>query len=274
LWINETDLAGVPESDMKSWTVGHDENDGKRFVPFANDGYKTVMARAHKAETRKKMYLAEEAKVPANVEILRDIIIMRDSQARVLGYDNHGSFRIQNRAIKSTEYVKKLLNDLKRSLVPHGRKELQALRQVRYEHRLHMESIASEEPETGDSGFAEDDRFYPWDLDYLKRIHSLRSQIDDAEISQFFPLEHTVLVMLRLFESFLGLKFTQISSDRLDAKWIWHEDVQIWEAWDDEKREFIGFLYIDILWRENKYKGSQNVNIESVREDLMQLSVL
>jgi metallopeptidase MepB len=220
------------------------------------------------------MYLAEEAKVPANVEILRDIIIMRDSQARVLGYDNHGSFRIQNRAIKSTEYVKKLLNDLKRSLVPHGRKELQALRQVRYEHRLHMESIASEEPETGDSGFAEDDRFYPWDLDYLKRIHSLRSQIDDAEISQFFPLEHTVLVMLRLFESFLGLKFTQISSDRLDAKWIWHEDVQIWEAWDDEKREFIGFLYIDILWRENKYKGSQNVNIESVREDLMQLSVL
>ncbi|KAL7920474.1 hypothetical protein ACQKWADRAFT_298655 [Trichoderma austrokoningii] len=256
LWIEEADLIGVPESDMKSWTMGSDENDGKRFVPFANGGYKTVMARAHKAETREKMYLAEEAKVPANVDILRSIIAMRDSQARLLGYDNHGSFRIQNRAIKSTEYVQHFLEQLKQSLVPHGRDELQALRQVRDEHRLLMENVAS------DHGFTENDRFYPWDLEYYKRIYSLQSQIDDTKISQFFPLEHTILRMLRLFESFLGLKFTQIPSDRLDPAWIWNEDVQIWEAWDNKEGQLMGFLYFDILWRENKYKGSQNVNIE------------
>lgn len=268
LWIDEADLIGVPESDMKSWTIGSDENDGKRFVPFADGGYKTVMAQAHKEKTRERMYLADEAKVPANVDILRSIVSMRDSQARLLGFDNHGSFRIQNRAIKSTEYVQKFLEQLKRSLVPHGRDELQALRQVRDEHRLLMENVAS------DDGLTKNDRFYPWDLEYYKRIHSLRSQIDDTEISQFFPLEHTVLAMLRLFESFLGLKFTQIPSDHLDPTWIWHEDVQIWEAWDDKERGFIGFLYLDILWRENKYKGSQNVNIESVRESSIYLSVL
>ncbi|UKZ69324.1 uncharacterized protein TrAtP1_010335 [Trichoderma atroviride] len=256
LWIDEADLIGIPESDMKSWT----EYNGKRFVPFANGGYKTAMARAHKAKTRERMYLAEEAKVPANVDILRSIISMRDAQARLLGFDNHGSFRIQNRAIKSTEYVQKFLEQLRQSLVPHGRDELQILRQVRDEHRLLIENVAN------DDGFTEDDRFYPWDLEYYKRIHSLRSQIDDTEISQLFPLEHTVLAMLRLFESFLGLKFTQISSDHLDPAWIWHEDVQIWEAWDNKEGEFIGFLYLDILWRENKYKGSQNVNIKSVRE--------
>ncbi|PNP45596.1 hypothetical protein TGAMA5MH_02819 [Trichoderma gamsii] len=261
LWIDEADLIGVSESDIKSWTVGSDENEGKRFVPFANGGYKAIMARAHKAETRKKMYLAEEAKVPANVDILRSIISMRDSQARLLGYDNHGSFRIQNRAIKSTEYVQKFLEQLKRSLVPHGREELQALRQVRDEHRLLMENDAN------DDGFTDNDRFYPWDLEYYKRIHSLRSSIDDTEISQFFPLEHTVLSMLRLFESFLSLKFTQIPSDLLDPACIWHEDVQVWEAWDDKESRFIGFLYLDILWREKKYKGSHNVNIESVSKD-------
>lgn len=274
LWIDEADLIGVPESDMKGWTMGRDENDGKRFVPFANGGYKTVMAQAHKVETREKMYLAEEAKVPANVDILRNIIIMRDSQARLLGYDNHGSFRIQNRAIKSTKYVEQFLEHLKRSLVPHGRNELQALRQTRNEHLLQMKNAASEKVKISDNIFSDDGQFYPWDLEYYKRIHSLRSQIDDSEISQFFPLEHTILAMLRLFESFLGLEFTQISSDHLDPTWIWHEDVQIWEAWDDKEREFIGFLYFDILWRENKYKGSQNVNIECVRELLIHLSVL
>ncbi|KAK1239963.1 hypothetical protein MKX08_007405 [Trichoderma sp. CBMAI-0020] len=257
LWIDEADLVGVPESNMKSWTIGCDGNNGKRFVPFANGGYKTVMARAHKEKTRERMYLAEEAKAPANVDILRNIISMRDSQARLLIFDNHGSFRIQNRAIKSTEYVEKFLEQLKRSLVPHGRDELQALRQIRDEHRLLMENAANCDD------FTENDRFYLWDLEYCKRIHSLRSQIDDVEISQFFPLEHTVLAMLRLFESFLGLKFIRISSDHLDPAWIWHEDVQIWEAWDEEETEFIGFLYLDILWHENKYQGSQNVNIES-----------
>lgn len=266
LWIDEADLNGVPESDIKSWIMGSDENDGKRFVPFANGGYKTVMARAHKAETREKMYLAEEAKVPANVNILRNIINMRDSQARLLGYDNHGSFRIQTRAIKSTEYIQIFLEQLKRSLVPHGRNELQALRHIRDEHRLHGENVASNKPKLGDMGFAEDDKFYPWDLEYYKRIHSLQSQIDDTEISHFFPLEHTVLAMLRLFESFLSLKFIQISSDRLNSAWKWHEDVQIWEAWNGKETEFMGFLYVDILWRENKYAGSQNVNIESVGE--------
>lgn len=110
------------------------------------------LARAHKAETRKKkLYLAEEAKVPANVGILRSIITMRDSQARLLGYDNHGSFRIQNRAIKSTEYVQKFLSHLKRSLVPHGRDELQTLRQTHDEHRLLVGNIASDKVKISDS---------------------------------------------------------------------------------------------------------------------------
>lgn len=274
LWTDESDLIGVPESDMKSWTMGRGENDGKRFVPFANGGYKTVMAHAHKARTREQMYLAEEAKVPANVDILRNIITMRDSQARLLGYDNHGSFRIQNRAIKSTDYVQQFLERLKRSLVPHGRDELQALRQIRNEHRLQMENIEYEQMKNSDNGFSNDDLFHPWDLEYYKRLHSLRSQIDDTEISQFFPLEHTILAMLKLFESFLGLEFSQILPGHLDPAWLWHKDVQIWEARDDKEREFIGFLYFDILWRENKYKGSQNVNIECVRPFSILLSIL
>lgn len=196
--------------------------------------YKTVMARAHKAETREENVSSGGGK--SFSQRGHSFIIMRDSQARLLAYDNHGSFRIQNRSIKSTQYVQHSLEQLKQSLGSHGRDELQALRQARDEHRLLMENAPNEDC------FTENDLFYPWDLESYKRIHSLQSQIDDTGISQFFPLEHAILAMPRPFESFLGLEFTQIPADRLDPTWKWHEDVQILEAWDDKERELIGFL--------------------------------
>jgi metallopeptidase MepB len=52
-------------------------------------------------------------KVPENVNIFREAICLRDTRARLLGYKNHGSFRIDERALKSVEYVEQLLGRLR-----------------------------------------------------------------------------------------------------------------------------------------------------------------
>ncbi|KAF5613663.1 uncharacterized protein FTJAE_13874 [Fusarium tjaetaba] len=47
----------------------------------------------------------------------------------------------------------------------------------------------------------------------------------------------------------------------------WHEDVRAYSVWDDReasKGQFIGYLYMDLLSRDNKYKGSQNVNLQCI----------
>lgn len=43
--------------------------------------------------------------------------------------------------------------------------------------------------------------------------------------------------------------------------------MEAWSVWDDRtehKGEFIGYLFADILYRNGKYKGNQNVNPQAV----------
>ena len=62
------------------------------------------------------------------------------------------------------------------------------------------------------------------------------------------------------------MRFDLIQSDKLGNHLIWHETVQVFSVWDGnaDDAEFVGYLYFDLLWRENKYRGNQNVTIECV----------
>lgn len=255
LWMDQEDLEGVPEDELTKWKRDGEESEGKYFVSFTNGGFKIVMSYACREATRKKMYLAEEARVPENMKLLQEVACLRDSQARLLGYTSHGAFRIQGRAIKSIKYVEQLLAKLRESLICRGRQELKNLQ------RLRVETLRKH----GAFQHGDDNQFPPWDLDYYKRLTSLAARVDDETISEFFPLDPTITGMLRMFESVLMLRFVQISPDQLDRSTIWHESVQVWESWDNSSDEFIGFLYLDLLWRQSKYRGSQNVNIHCVR---------
>ncbi|KAN0089490.1 zincin [Hyaloscypha variabilis] len=215
LWIDEGDLDGVPELEIQRWKLGEAANEGKRFVPFANGELKTILAHAQKATTRERMYLADQAKVPENIDLFREVTCLRDSQARLLGFPSHGEFRIRNRAVKSITYAENFLKHLRGSLIPRGRDELLKLQ------RLRIEDLKS----TGFSTDGDDGHFSPWDLEYYKRMMSLEKNSDEGKISQYFPLGPTVVGMLRIFESFLRLRFVLIPSNKLDANSIWHEDV-------------------------------------------------
>jgi metallopeptidase MepB len=255
LWMGQEELDGVPEDELQKWKQDEGINEGKYSIPFANGGSKIVLSHSCREITRKKMFLAEEARVPENMDLLQEIACLRDSQARLLGYESHGAFRIKGRAIKSVKYVEQLLMHLKESLVPPGRQELEHLQKLRLE-TLKKHGIFQ---------YSDNDQFPPWDLTYYKRLASLTARVDEETISEFFPLGPTVTSMLRIFESVLMLRFVQIPSDQLDCNSRWHESVQVWESWDNRNNEFIGFLYLDLLWRKHKYRGSQNVNIHCVR---------
>lgn len=254
LWLSLEDLDGVPSTYLDSWK-GSEAFPGKKFVPFANGGAKTVITYANNAETRKQMYLANDKKVPDNVALFKDVIVRRDAQARVLGHASHSAFRVERRAAKSAEWVHGFLKTLRDDLAPRGGGELELLKDRR---RAHLQSRGVTR-EHGD--------FPPWDQKYYQRLAEEELDIDQVKISEFFPLEHTAPTMLEVFAEVLGLRFTLVPQGDLDGTLIWHESVQVWSVWDERNEEssFIGYLYFDLVWRENKYQGFQNVTIEHVR---------
>lgn len=81
--------------------------------------------------------------------------------------------------------------------------------------------------------------------------------------------------MLKIFENLFGLIFVEIAGDERSefAKsgngtgLVWHEEVQLFGVWDseDEGGGFLGYLYLDLYSRKNKYSNPSNWNLQPVK---------
>ncbi|KAM3492039.1 hypothetical protein MY3957_004697 [Beauveria namnaoensis] len=226
-WYSTKDeLQGLSARELSGWKAGQGEQQGLLYGPPANSGLLKVLPYLDNQTTRRKMYLQDRKGLAENAKIFHEIVILRDERARLIGYDNHAAMRIKTRAIRSLEQVESFLDDLEKWGVW----------------------------EEGD-----DKGFPPWDLAYYRTQQMKAAGVDDANVAPFFPLDTTISKMLKLFESYLSLRFKKIPDSRLDESTLWHPTVQAWETYREES--FLGYLYLDLIARDHKYRGSQCVNI-------------
>lgn len=244
LWFEEEELSGVPEAECSRWR----REAGRVFVKLDRAGYDAVLSRADDPATRKRMHLAYEDRLRENVPLYKEMLLLRDENARVLGYDDHAALRIRRRTAPSTVWVGEFLARLSEQLLPHGKKEVAQLAALKKRH-------------TGEEGIM------AWDYYYYARLLEEEAAVDQDLVSEYFPLRHTLQAMLDLFRAFLGLEFAPVPRGELEGK-IWAEEVEVWAVWEgrgDKKGEFVGYLYADVLYREGKYRGNCNVNLQCVR---------
>ncbi|KAK1843255.1 metallopeptidase [Colletotrichum chrysophilum] len=250
LWFEKDELEGVSAQEMARWK----EEDGKMFVPLERGDNEAVQRYANNPETRKRMVAAYDVRLVENVPLYKEMIILRDENARMLGYKNHADFRIRERTAPSTEWVDEFLNRLIKDLLPKGKGEIERLEAKKRSH------LAVEEAE-----------ILPWDYQYYTRLLEEEANVEHELISEYFPLQHTLSSMLGLFNQFLGLEFVPVPEEDLVGK-LWAENIEVWSVWEgrgESKGEFVGYLYADIIWREGKYRGNCNVNLQCsyVKED-------
>ncbi|PYH92188.1 zincin [Aspergillus ellipticus CBS 707.79] len=265
VWFTVEELDGVPREDLAKWKDdkenGSSEAQMKKFVPFANGGTIAVLTNAHRPETRKTMFLADNLKLKENKPLFEEIIRRRAKQAQFLKYPTHADFRIQGRMVKTTEWLRGFLSQLKGPLCSRGRAEVEVMQ------RRRVEDLRARGPDITEEGFP------PWDKRYYERLVQQDFAVDQLKISEFFPLEQTATKMLGIFASLLNLRFDPVPTENTKDV-IWHDSVRVFSVWDSTKDDpggtknsttadnFIGYLYFDLLWRENKYRGNQSVNIQ------------
>lgn len=257
IWFAQEDLAGVPGDALARFehrtVIGKGE---MRYVHLRDAESDIILKYATKSSTREKMYSAWAHQLPQNIDLLKRIIKLRDQNARLLGYSSHTSFRIEKRIAKSVEWVLDLFEGLEKALLPKGKQEVEHLLAQKKAHLAESGADSETNPDT----------ITPWDMAFYSRIALENIAVDHAKISEFFPLPHAIRAMLDVFASCLQLKFVPAASELVSGS-IWHEDVEMWCVWDERethKGEFVGYLYMDLLWRPGKYKGSQNVNLQRV----------
>lgn len=195
----------------------------------------------------------------ANLSLFKDIIDLRDEAARMLGFPHHASLKISENMAKSPRRVDEFLEDLRR-------------RSIRGAKREALDLLEYKKKDCDKRGAPFDGHLYTWDTAFYNRMMvEDKLSLDEADVAQYFPVEHTLDGMLKIYEEIFGFVFIKLSEQdcaRVSATGLaedvkWHQDVQLYAVWDDEEAggEFSGYLYLDIYPRESKYNQDANFNI-------------
>ncbi|KAG9944557.1 zincin, partial [Aureobasidium melanogenum] len=260
IWFEEENLTGLPKDLVASLTRGTGEHEEKLLLPFGFPHVSTVLKYATNSETRRIYYTAMDNRCPKNVNVFKEIMVLRQESAQLLGYANHAAFRIEDKMAKTPENVMSFLDDLHSRLSAEVKAEVDELKELK---KQDLES----------RGEKSDGKMYLWDQPFYNRMMlEKESEIDRQQIAEFFPLETTVTGVLGIFSQLFGLVFEEVVGEGRDAlsstgkgeDLVWQEDVQIYAVWDDEQEggSFVGYLYLDLYPREGKYGGMCNMNLQ------------
>lgn len=128
---------------------------------------------------------------------------MRDEAARLVGYPDHATFRIEDKMAKTPATVNEFLDDLRVQLTPGGAKEVEHLMEIK------NADMKSRGLETSNDG-----NYYLWDTRFYNRMMVEKEfSIDESKIAEYFPLQHTVEGMLNIFEALFGMVFVEVAGE-------------------------------------------------------------
>lgn len=187
---------------------------------------------AKSAETRRLVDVTFNSRCRENLDRLEEAIKVRGEAARLLGYPTHAHFQLEEALAKTPENVAQFEADLKAKLVPMGHADLAKLAKYKA-------------AETGESNPV----IHSWDTgSYTRQLLEQEYNVDQEKIKEYFPLEHVVKEMLKIYEEVLGLRFEALSTAP-----SWHADVQTFAVWDRATGAPVGHFYLDLFPRDGKY---------------------
>jgi metallopeptidase MepB len=258
IWFSETELDGVLQQDLARFHAAGKARTDKPiddtkawFVSLSKHDVTTVLQYARNANVRQRVYLANHSKLAEKLPIFKEVISLRDANARQLGYKSHAVYRLEKRLAKTSKWVYKFMEELEQVLLPEAAKEVKKL--------LALGAGHTEKHECVDKGTK---TILAWDYQYWKRLSLEDISIDQEKIAEYFPIKEVVPRMLDLMSDCLQIHFVKVSSPA-----VWDPKIEAWEVWDTrsgKEQQFIGYLYMDLEFRENKHRGCQNVNLQPV----------
>lgn len=89
IWFDRNQLEGVPDDLLSGLEQGQGNNTGKLRVTFRES--QDIIGFARNPATRKAFFIGYENRVNENIPVVRELLLLRDESARLLGYPNHAA---------------------------------------------------------------------------------------------------------------------------------------------------------------------------------------
>ena len=167
-----------------------------------------------------------------NIENIKKILTQRSKRAKVLGYETHADFILEERMAEKKENVLSFLNRLRDVAMPFAKNDIEEVKKFAKE----TDGITD---------------FKRWDYTYyLELMKKKNFDLDEQKIRPYLQLEKVLQGAFLTAGKLYGIKFEEIND--VDK---YHEDVTIYEV-QESNGDVIGLLYTDFFPRESKRSGA------------------
>jgi len=234
--VARDELKGMDEGFMRSFTFKTEE---KNSIPLDQTTVKRILERCEVASTRKKFYQAFMRRAyPENEKVLSRMVAVGDELARELGYESYAHFALDEQMVKTPERAQEFLSMLLDSSRTIVQREFTLLKQG-----------------LPPSVVLKDGKFQPWDVAFVYDVYKRKHlQLDEALVSQYFPLEYTLPALLRIYEDFFGLSFVKLP--KVD---LWHKDLRAYAVY--RKGQYRGTIILDLFPRPHKFTHAGHITV-------------
>jgi len=238
------ELKGLSDDQLKRFKVD-EKVDEKYVVTLKDPDVQAIAQYASVEETRRQVWLASQNKCPQNVDIHKEVFLLRDESARLLGYPDHATLRTKTAMIGTPQAVEDFLTRVEEQTQAKADENLAVLRAMK----------AADHPGT-------ESKFYGWDWKYYDTLRTKDElSINESAISEFFSLDHNLDGMLKFNERLYGIKLERLVPEE---DWIWHKDVRMFAVWSEQPEEFIGYFYCDLFPREGRFSHFSHFALDQV----------
>jgi peptidyl-dipeptidase Dcp len=247
----EEDLAGLPANVVAgaAETAVKNGMEGKWVFTLQKPSLIPFITYARNRDLREKIYKGyynrgDNDNERDNKEIIKRIISLRIERAKLLGYDTHADFVLDDTMAKTPEKVYELLNRLWDAALPMAKREAEELQQM-----IHAEGNKF--------------KLESWDWwYYTEKLKKAKYDLDEEELRPYFQMENVREGAFNLANKLWGITFTELSGIP-----TYHPEVTVYEVKESDGRH-IGLLYTDYFPRDSKRGGAWMNSLRRQNKDV------
>jgi len=234
------DLAGLSDNQIAAASAAakDEHKEGKFVLRLQNTTGQPLLGSLQNRALRQRIMEASLSRNSKggefdNRETIIRIAQLRAERAKLLGYENHAAYQLEDQTAKNVPTVNKLLADLAGPAVANARREAADMQKIVDEEKGGFQIAACD-----------------WDL-YSEKVRKARYQFDESDLRPYYELNHVLTDGVFFAAGKLyGLTF----KERHDLP-VYHPDVRVWEVFDGNGQPLALFLG-DYYARPSKQGGA------------------
>jgi peptidyl-dipeptidase Dcp len=277
----ELDLAGLPAAVRAAAAAAAEQrgHKGKWAILNTRSSMEPFLTYSDRRDLREKVWRTyysrgDNGDAKDNNQVITEILKLRAERARLLGYETHAHWRLENTMARTPQRAMELLEAVWTPAVARVREEvadMQAIadgdarsaaaaaqggsggsaRAIGAEVDQRPERSPRDDAPDGDARRAAKIKIEPWDYRYYaEKVRKAKYDLDENELKPYLQLEKLREGMFWVAGELFGLRFSPVSGVP-----VYHPDVRVFEVKNDAGRH-VGLWYFDPYARPGKRSGA------------------